>query len=66
MTDETRRAIDAQSTYALLWEYRYAPEDDPRFQGDEGKYRAGVLAERRDNDPAEWAQASKDVGWNLW
>ena len=62
MTPETKNRIDLMSIFELLEAQRYAPIGDPRFQGEEGKYRTTKLTELRDRDNVAYVRASKDLG----
>lgn len=63
MTQETKEYIDSLSVYQLLYDQRFCPPGDPKFQGEAGIYRMRRLAELRTQDPQAYTSASKAMGW---
>lgn len=63
LPDYRKRAIDAMTIDQLLYDHRFAPAGDPRFQGAEGDYRIKRLTELRRMHSASFVAASKSIGW---
>jgi hypothetical protein len=63
MTDEQKRWIDNANYEQLLRRWRFAPTGDLMFQGDTGDYYKEVMFKKRDANPDEAVQASKNIGW---
>ena len=53
-----------QATYkSLLCKWRFEPSGSPWFEGEIGQYYAKVLKEKRELDPNNAINASKEIGW---
>lgn len=65
LTDEVKAQIDAKTYEELLYHWRYAPMDDPWFQGEVGDYWARRMATLRGEPGGEdrHVAASKKIGW---
>jgi len=55
--------IDGANIEMLLRKWRFARSGDPYFQGEAGKYYSEVMAKKRNEDPAAYTRASKNIGW---
>lgn len=63
LTDENKAHIDSLSHYQLLSKIRFAPGGDPWFQGETGKYWMEQYGKKRNENPGQAVQDSKDIGW---
>ena len=63
LTEELKKRIDAMSYYDMLSKWRFAPSGTLIFQGESGEYWGKVMAHKRDENPAQAVQDSKDLGW---
>lgn len=63
MTDDEKKAIDSMSMRDLLKRCRFDPSGSPFWQGDHGDYALARLSQLRDDDPAAFTAASKEIGW---
>ncbi len=63
MTPEQKEWIDSASYETLLRKWRFAPAEDPAFQGEVGQYYSDVMFRKRDADPGGAVRASKNIGW---
>jgi len=64
MKECMKNEIDKMDYESMLRKWRFAPSDDPFFQGDVGKYYSKVIAEKRSkvgNDAH--VSVSKSIGW---
>ena len=64
MTVDQKDRIDVMDYRSMLRLWRFAPDGDPLFQGDAGKYFAKVIQEKREKvGNAAHVAASKSIGW---
>ena len=63
LTPENKAHIDAMSHYGLLQGWRFSPAGNPWFQGETGEYWGKRMAEKRNENPGQAVQNSKDMGW---
>jgi hypothetical protein len=64
LTEENKNHIDGLSYESLLYKWRFAPIDDPMFQGETGEYFGKRMREMRDQvGDDEHVRASKYIGW---
>ena len=63
LTPENKAHIDAMSHYGLLQDWRFSPAGNPWFQGETGEYWGKRMAEKRNENPGQAVQNSKDMGW---
>ena len=62
--DEMKAWIDKSSYETLLHKWRFAPMEDPFFQGEIGTYFSEVMKRKRSETPHdEQVSASKRIGW---
>lgn len=61
LTPENKAHIDSLDHYQLLSKIRYAPSGDPWFQGETGDYWMARRNIKRDEDPGQAVQDSKDL-----
>lgn len=61
---ELKELIDNMSYMELLEKIRFAPSEDPIFQGKNGVYFYKVMSEKKDTlSDGELSRISKAVGW---
>jgi hypothetical protein len=63
LTPELKQKIDNMNIYDLLSKWRFAPVGDPIFQGESGEYWSNRMNELREQDPALYTKASKQLEW---
>ena len=64
MTAKEKRAIGRMSYEELIRQWRFAPHDDPMFQGENGDYYRDVMGRKRDEIGQDAAlEVSKRVSW---
>ncbi len=64
LTPENKAHIDSLGYCQLLSHWRFAPMDDPYFQGETGEYWGQRMAElRKEQGDAMHTAASKAIGW---
>lgn len=65
LTEDLKAEIDAKSYKELLERWRFAPLDDPMFQGESGKYWGNRMARLRSEPGGQGraVAASKSLGW---
>ena len=63
LSKKVRRKIDSMSLKELLRAWRFTPLGAPLFKGESGVYFAKVMEKKRALDPAGWARASKEIGY---
>ena len=62
LTEANKQEIDDLSYEQLLFEWRFAPIGDRRFQGETGEYWGKRMAALKEQG-ADHVDASKRVGW---
>jgi len=63
LTPEIKDRIDSMTHYDLLYRWRNAPIGQPLFEGESGEYWGKRMKEKRQENPAQAVQDSKDIGW---
>ena len=63
LTPEIKQKIDNMGICDLLSKWRFAPLGDPIFQGETCEYWSKRMNELREQDPALYTRASKELGW---
>lgn len=65
LTDEIKEQIDALGYSNLLERWRYAPLDDPMFNGESGEYwsKRMQFLKSQPGGLEEATRASKMIGW---
>lgn len=55
--------INKSSLRSLLYRNRFAQPGDPYFVNCLGNYYLQQMSKRRSENPSEWTEASKSIGW---
>ena len=63
LTDENKRFIDSLSHYDLLRKWRFGLVGDSWFQGETDEYWKRRLEIKREENPSQAIQDSKEIGW---